>query len=48
LGLLAADRRLADPRRQPGHHPFVLPVLAVGCLAAGWLAGPALGSPARS
>jgi 4-hydroxybenzoate polyprenyltransferase len=48
LGLLAADRLLADPGREPGQHPFVLPVLAAGCLAAGWLAGPALGSSARS
>ena len=45
LGLLAADRWLASPKRTPGRHPFVLPVLAAVCLASGWLGGPALGPP---
>ncbi|NNM97861.1 MAG: UbiA family prenyltransferase [Candidatus Dormibacteraeota bacterium] len=41
LALLGADRLLARPGRGPGQHPFVLPVLGAGCLAAGWLVGAA-------
>ncbi len=37
LGLLAMDRRQDRTHRAPGKHPFVLPVLAAGVLAAGWL-----------
>lgn len=38
LGIVALDRRRDRARRAPGDHPFVLPVLAAGVLAAGWLA----------
>ena len=41
LGLLGLDRLRARPGRAPGQHPFVLPVLGAGCLAAGWLFGAA-------
>ncbi len=41
LGLLAWDRCQASNLRNPGHHPFVLPVLAAGALSAGWLSGAA-------
>ncbi len=39
LAVLAVDRRQGRLSRTPGHHPFVLPVLAAGVLAAGWLTG---------
>jgi 4-hydroxybenzoate polyprenyltransferase len=38
LGILALDRHHDRTQRAPGEHPFVLPVLAAGVLAAGWLA----------
>jgi len=41
LGLLGVDRLRARPGRGPGQHPFVLPVLGAGFLAAGWLFGAA-------
>ena len=39
IALLAVDRHQGRLSRTPGHHPFVLPVLAAGVLAAGWLTG---------
>ncbi|MHB1526255.1 MAG: UbiA family prenyltransferase [Candidatus Dormibacteria bacterium] len=41
LGLLGVDRLRAGRGRGAGQHPFVLPVLGAGCLAAGWLIGAA-------
>lgn len=40
LVILAWDRHQNRPHRSAGQHPFVLPVLAAGILAAGWLASP--------
>lgn len=39
LALLGADRLAMSPRRDPGGHPFVLPVLAAAAIAGGWLLG---------
>jgi 4-hydroxybenzoate polyprenyltransferase len=41
LGLLAVDRAVLAAERRPGQYPFVLPVLAAGAIAAGWLVGAA-------
>jgi 4-hydroxybenzoate polyprenyltransferase len=41
LGLLAVDRVLLEAERRPGQYPFVLPVLAAGAIAGGWLVGAA-------
>lgn len=44
LALLGADRLAMSPRRDPGGHPFVLPVLAAAAVAGGWLVGSVYGS----
>lgn len=41
LGLLALDRAVLEAERRPGQYPFVLPVLAAGAIAGGWLLGAA-------
>lgn len=45
LALLAADRGLMEAERRPGRYPFVLPVLAAGAIAGGWLVGAAAADP---